>query len=85
MSDICEQDSLAQVTVWCFGEYGDMLVNHFNELEGEDPQTVSRIFLFFLLVNATSFAVEPFNLVVFCTEIDKVRVLCYWLWLFYSL
>ena len=45
---MCEQDSLAQVTVWCFGEYGDMLVNHFNELEGEDPQTVSRIFLFFL-------------------------------------
>ena len=44
---MCEQDSLAQVTVWCFGEYGDMLVNYVNELEGEDPQTVSRIFLSF--------------------------------------
>lgn len=44
---MCEHDSLAKVTVWCFGEYGDMLVNYVNELEGEDPQTVSRIFLSF--------------------------------------
>ena len=37
-----EQESLVQVTLWCIGEYGEMLVNHMDELEGEDPQTVSR-------------------------------------------
>lgn len=69
---MCEQDSLAQVTVWCFGEYGDMLVNHANELEGEDPQTVSRNLLsYVLLVNVTSFAVEPFNIVEFCLNYTK--------------
>nr|PNR43621.1 hypothetical protein PHYPA_016002 [Physcomitrium patens] len=36
------QESLAQVTVWCIGEYGDMLVNNLSELEGEDPQTVTE-------------------------------------------
>ncbi|BBN00790.1 AP-1 complex subunit gamma-1 [Marchantia polymorpha subsp. ruderalis] len=36
------QESLAQVTVWCIGEYGEMLVNHLNELEGEEPLTVTE-------------------------------------------
>ena len=73
------------MTVWCFGEMWRYAGHHFNELEGEDPQTVSRNFLSFFLVNVTSFVVEPFNFVLFCSEIHKVRVLCYWLWMFYSL
>ncbi|KAG0565630.1 hypothetical protein KC19_7G002600 [Ceratodon purpureus] len=36
------QESLGQVTVWCIGEYGEMLVNSVNELEGEDPLTVTE-------------------------------------------
>ena len=34
------QESLALVTVWCVGEYGEMLVNRAGELETEDPITV---------------------------------------------
>uniref|UniRef100_A0A7I4AYD3 AP-1 complex subunit gamma n=1 Tax=Physcomitrium patens TaxID=3218 RepID=A0A7I4AYD3_PHYPA len=36
------QESLGQVTVWCIGEYGEMLVNNTNEVEGEDPITVTE-------------------------------------------
>lgn len=36
------QDGLALVTVWCIGEYGEMLVNHQGELESEDPLTVTE-------------------------------------------
>lgn len=36
------QESLAQVTVWCIGEYGEMLVNHSGELPGEEPITVTE-------------------------------------------
>ncbi|KAJ7556154.1 hypothetical protein O6H91_05G071600 [Diphasiastrum complanatum] len=36
------QESLAQVTVWCIGEYGEMLVHHMNELDGEEPVTVTE-------------------------------------------
>jgi AP-1 complex subunit gamma-1 len=35
------QESLGQVTIWCIGEYGEMLVDHLNEVEGEEPLTVS--------------------------------------------
>lgn len=37
-----EQESLLRVTVWCIGEYGEMLVNHAGELEGEEPLTVTE-------------------------------------------
>eukprot|EP01018_Ginkgo_biloba_P007028 Gb_02741 [translate_table: standard] len=37
-----EQESLVRVTVWCIGEYGEMLVNHAGELEGEEPLTVTE-------------------------------------------
>jgi AP-1 complex subunit gamma-1 len=36
------QESLGQVTVWCIGEYGEMLVNNAIELPGEDPLTVTE-------------------------------------------
>lgn len=36
------QESFAQVTVWCIGEYGEMLVNHTGELEVEEPITVTE-------------------------------------------
>eukprot|EP00249_Psilotum_nudum_P024471 c29194_g1_i5 orf=436-3120(+) len=36
------QESLAQATVWCVGEYGEMLVNHTGELETEEPVTVTE-------------------------------------------
>lgn len=36
------QDSLALVTVWCIGEYGEMLVSRQGELEGEVPMTVTE-------------------------------------------
>eukprot|EP00252_Welwitschia_mirabilis_P004363 TRINITY_DN1469_c0_g1_i6.p1 TRINITY_DN1469_c0_g1~~TRINITY_DN1469_c0_g1_i6.p1 ORF type:complete len:906 (+),score=208.03 TRINITY_DN1469_c0_g1_i6:268-2985(+) len=36
------EGSLARVTVWCIGEYGEMLINHAGELEGEDPITVTE-------------------------------------------
>ncbi|MCO5574685.1 hypothetical protein L7F22_028475 [Adiantum nelumboides] len=35
------QESFAQVTVWCIGEFGEMLVNHVGELEAEEPITVA--------------------------------------------
>ncbi|KAH9303769.1 hypothetical protein KI387_008173, partial [Taxus chinensis] len=37
-----EHESLVRVTVWCIGEYGDMLVNHAGELHGEEPLTVTE-------------------------------------------
>jgi hypothetical protein len=40
------QESLGQVTIWCIGEYGEMLVDHLNEVEGEEPLTVSSGFCF---------------------------------------
>ncbi|KAG0558689.1 hypothetical protein KC19_10G046900 [Ceratodon purpureus] len=36
------QESLGQVTVWCLGEYGEMLVNSSNALEDEEPLTVTE-------------------------------------------
>lgn len=36
------QESFAQVTVWCIGEFGEMLVNHVGELEAEEPITVTE-------------------------------------------
>lgn len=36
------QESLGQVTVWCIGEYGEMLVNNAIELDGEEPLTVTE-------------------------------------------
>ncbi|KAH7279348.1 hypothetical protein KP509_37G015500 [Ceratopteris richardii] len=36
------QESFAQVTVWCIGEFGDMLVNHVGELQVEEPITVTE-------------------------------------------
>ncbi|XP_024542965.1 AP-1 complex subunit gamma-2 isoform X2 [Selaginella moellendorffii] len=36
------QESFAQVVLWCIGEYGEMLVNNANELEGEEPITVTE-------------------------------------------
>ncbi|GAU36898.1 hypothetical protein TSUD_220670, partial [Trifolium subterraneum] len=37
-----EQESLVRVTVWCIGEYGDMLVNNIGMLDIEDPITVTE-------------------------------------------
>lgn len=37
-----QQESLLRVTVWCIGEYGEMLLNHAGELEGEEPLTVTE-------------------------------------------
>lgn len=37
-----EYDSLVRVTIWCIGEYGEMLVNHAGELDGEEPLTVTE-------------------------------------------
>ncbi|XP_020216315.1 AP-1 complex subunit gamma-2 [Cajanus cajan] len=37
-----EQESLVRVTVWCIGEYGDMLVNNVGMLDIEDPITVTE-------------------------------------------
>ncbi|KAL1355303.1 AP-1 complex subunit gamma-2 isoform X1 [Arachis hypogaea] len=34
-----EQESLVRVTVWCIGEYGDLLVNNVGMLDIEDPIT----------------------------------------------
>ncbi|KAI5081103.1 hypothetical protein GOP47_0004286 [Adiantum capillus-veneris] len=36
------QESFAQVTVWCIGEFGEMLVNHVGELAAEEPITVTE-------------------------------------------
>ncbi|KAF9679977.1 hypothetical protein SADUNF_Sadunf06G0072100 [Salix dunnii] len=36
-----EQESLVRVAVWCFGEYGDMLMNNVGMLGIEDPVTVT--------------------------------------------
>ncbi|KAL2641623.1 hypothetical protein R1flu_009210 [Riccia fluitans] len=36
------QEGLAQVALWCIGEYGEMLINHLNELPGEEPLTVTE-------------------------------------------
>jgi AP-1 complex subunit gamma-1 len=35
------QEGLGKVAVWCIGEYGEMLVNNTNELDGEEPLVVS--------------------------------------------
>ena len=35
------QESFAQVTVWCIGEFGEMLTKPAGELEVEEPLTVS--------------------------------------------
>ncbi|KAK9675683.1 hypothetical protein RND81_11G023400 [Saponaria officinalis] len=37
-----EQETLVKVAVWCFGEYGDMLVNGAGMLDMEDPITVTE-------------------------------------------
>ncbi|PNY03729.1 ap-1 complex subunit gamma-2-like protein [Trifolium pratense] len=37
-----EQETLVRVTVWCIGEYGDMLVNNIGMLDIEDPITVTE-------------------------------------------
>lgn len=37
-----EQETLVRVTVWCIGEYGDMLVNNVGMLDIEDPITVTE-------------------------------------------
>eukprot|EP00850_Spirogloea_muscicola_P001819 SM000007S20779 [mRNA] locus=s7:120003:125764:- [translate_table: standard] len=36
------QESLAQLTVWCIGEYGELLVKPTDELEGEEVMTVTE-------------------------------------------
>jgi len=35
------QETLVRITVWCIGEYGDMLVHNVGMLDIEDPITVS--------------------------------------------
>ncbi|WVZ09812.1 hypothetical protein V8G54_014342 [Vigna mungo] len=37
-----EQETLVRVTVWCIGEYGDMLVHNVGMLDIEDPITVTE-------------------------------------------
>uniref|UniRef100_A0A0D6R6I1 AP-1 complex subunit gamma n=1 Tax=Araucaria cunninghamii TaxID=56994 RepID=A0A0D6R6I1_ARACU len=37
-----QNESLVRVTVWCIGEYGEMLLNHAGELDGEEPLTVTE-------------------------------------------
>ncbi|KAL5225010.1 hypothetical protein ABZP36_011649 [Zizania latifolia] len=37
-----EQESLVRVTVWCIGEYGEMLVNNISMLDIEEPITVTE-------------------------------------------
>ncbi|XP_074300275.1 AP-1 complex subunit gamma-2-like [Silene latifolia] len=37
-----EQETLVKVAVWCFGEYGDMLVNNVGMLDIEEPITVTE-------------------------------------------
>ncbi|XP_008781938.1 AP-1 complex subunit gamma-2-like isoform X1 [Phoenix dactylifera] len=37
-----EQETLVRVTVWCIGEYGEMLVNNVGVLEMEEPMTVTE-------------------------------------------
>ncbi|KAK9145446.1 hypothetical protein Sjap_005349 [Stephania japonica] len=37
-----EQESLVRVTVWCIGEYGEMLVNNMGMLNKEEPITVTE-------------------------------------------
>ncbi|KAK9094129.1 hypothetical protein Scep_025598 [Stephania cephalantha] len=37
-----EQESLVRVTVWCIGEYGEMLVNNMGMLDKEEPVTVTE-------------------------------------------
>ncbi|CAK8537020.1 unnamed protein product [Lathyrus sativus] len=37
-----EQETLVRVTVWCIGEYGDMLVNNVGMLDIEEPITVTE-------------------------------------------
>ncbi|XP_073059288.1 AP-1 complex subunit gamma-2-like [Primulina eburnea] len=37
-----EQETLIRVTVWCIGEYGEMLVNNSGVLDMEDPITVTE-------------------------------------------
>ncbi|XP_019421654.1 PREDICTED: AP-1 complex subunit gamma-2-like [Lupinus angustifolius] len=37
-----EQEILVRVTVWCIGEFGDMLVNNVGMLDIEDPITVTE-------------------------------------------
>ncbi|KAK2352351.1 hypothetical protein P8452_42371 [Trifolium repens] len=37
-----EQETLVRVTVWCIGEYGDMLVNNIGMLDIEDSITVTE-------------------------------------------
>ncbi|KAF3779096.1 AP-1 complex subunit gamma-2 [Nymphaea thermarum] len=46
-----DQESLVRVGVWCIGEYGEMLVNHAGELEGEEPITVTEFDVVDLLDN----------------------------------
>ncbi|KAG2604438.1 AP-1 complex subunit gamma-2-like isoform X5 [Panicum virgatum] len=37
-----EQESLVRVSVWCIGEYGEMLVNNISMLDMEEPITVTE-------------------------------------------